>query len=247
MNSSSLIPHTSQDLTNDENLRNASALLALLHGKSDSICRLFKKEIIVGKSDLKSLNEQMIEKLSLHDVGTITTSIDVAFNNKKVITFKAWDEFELYDFSAINSSTKSIFVQWDFFAKINGYEIPQRHTVSIRIASTPNPSDVFKVLLSGGFDEASELDMQSSTMICKVDFINNTLAEELVNVAGSWNDLCECAYSKKGKLRPLLQKYRNGLADIFRLSFVTSFFVCVAIFFKYIINRNIIIVSVVSR
>lgn len=52
------------DLMNEHNLQNANALLALLHGKSDSICRLFKKEILVGKDDLSSLNNNMIDKLS---------------------------------------------------------------------------------------------------------------------------------------------------------------------------------------
>ena len=77
---------------------------------------------------------------------------------------------------------------------ISNYEVPQRHTVNVRISSNPNPSDFFKVLLSGGFDESHDLDIQS----CTVDFVNNTLAEELVNVAEHWNELCECAYSKKG-------------------------------------------------
>lgn len=243
MSKSAIVLKKTNELANEDNLRNASALLALLHGKSDSLCRLFNKEIIVGKNDVKSLNDSMISKLSLHNIGTITTSIDVSFSNKRIISFKSWDEFEVYDFSAINSPTKSLFIQWDFFANINGYEIPQRHTVSIRITTTPNPSDVFKVLLSGGFDEASEFDMQSATMICKVDFINNTLAEELVNVASSWNDLCECAYSKKGNIRPFLQLHRSALADIFHLSSFTSFFACLAIVLKILFNHNIIIAN----
>ena len=59
------------ELLEENNLQTASALLALLHGKSDSICRIFNKEIMVGKSDLKTLNDMMIEKLSLNNVLTI--------------------------------------------------------------------------------------------------------------------------------------------------------------------------------
>ncbi len=230
-------------LVNEHDLKNASALLALLHGKSDSICRLFTKEILVGKSELSSLNDAMIRKLSLHNVSTISTSIDIAFINKKVLTFKSWTDFEVYDFDKMNSATKSVFVQWDFFANINSYELPQRHTISVRISSTPNPSDFFKALLNGGFDEAHDLDLQTCTMICKVDFINNTLAEELVNVVEYWNDLCESAYSKKGKFRPFLAKHKGVCAQIFELCFVASIVLLLAIAVKLLIQKNCLSVT----
>ncbi len=47
-----------EELLEENNLHNASALLALLHGKSDSICRIFNKEIMVGKTELKTLNDK---------------------------------------------------------------------------------------------------------------------------------------------------------------------------------------------
>lgn len=227
----------------EENIKNASALLALLHGKSDSICRLFKKEILVKKSDLKSLNDQMVQKLSLHDVQAITTTLDIAFKNKRVMTFKTWDEFEAYDFSQINSATKSLFIQWDFLVKLVGYKIPQRHTVNIRISSTPDPSDVFKVLLSGGFDNSEDFDMQSCTMICKVDFINNKLAEELVNEAEAWNELCECAYSLKGKVRPFLCKHRNLFASSTEIVSLFSLMTLIAVLFKITIRKMAIFIT----
>ena len=230
-------------LLNQENLNNASALLALLHGKSDSICRLFRKEIIVGKDELSSLNELMISKLKLHNISVISTSIDVTFLNKNILSFKSWQEFDLCDFAKYNSATKSVFIQWDFFATLKDYKFPQRHTVSIRIASTPNPSEVFKVLLSGGFDESHDFDIQSATMICKVDFINNTLAEELVNVAENWNDLCECAYSSKGKIRPFLHIHRTSIAHFFETILSTSLALLVAIAVKLCIMKSILIVS----
>lgn len=243
MKNSVQIRDENASLMNEHNLQNASALLALLHGKSDSICRLFKKEIIVGISDLKSLNDMMIEKLSLHNVSAITTSLDISFANKRIVTFKSWLEFEAYDFSAINSATKSVFIQWDFLALINNFEVPQRHTVSVRISSTPNPSDFFKVLLSGGFDEAHNFDIQSATMICKVDFVNNTLAEELVNVAEHWNELCECAYSKKGVIRRILTKRQNECANIFEKCLIISLMFLMAISMKLCIQREVFSVT----
>lgn len=197
---------------------NISALLSLLHGKNDSICKLFNKEIKVNIVNLKQLNKMMCDKLETHNVDAITTTVDIAFLNKQILHFKSWQEFEDYDFQAVNSSTKSVFIQWDFFIRVDGYEIPQRHTVNIRIASSPQPSDMFKVLLSGGFDESHDIDIQGSTMICKVDFINNTLAEELVNIAAKWNDLCESSVHEKGKFLQFLYLNRSKIANIVEIS-----------------------------
>lgn len=200
------------------NINNVNALLALLHGKNDSICKLFNKEIKVDITNLKQLNKMIYDKLETHNVDAITTNVDITFLSKQILHFKSWHEFENYDFNAVNSSTKSIFIQWDFFVTVDGYDIPQRHTVNIRIASSPQPSDMFKVLLSGGFDESHDIDIQGSTMICKVDFINNTLAEELVNIAAKWNDLCECAVHEKGKVLQFLYLNRSKIANIAEIS-----------------------------
>lgn len=224
-------------------LGDASALLALLHGKSDSICRLFNKEILVDKKQLASLNESMCDKLALHSTSPILTSIDITFINKKILTFKSWPEFERYDFEKVNSSTKNVFVQWDFFVKLDSYQCPQRHTVSVRLSSTPDPSDFFKVLLSGAFDESHDLDIQSCTMICKVDFVNNTLAEELVNVAHRWNELCESATTKKGKLRRLLYKYRNNCAHILEICSSFCITLIIGICLKILLQRGIFQIS----
>ena len=243
MESNTQLVEARPELMSKENIQNASALLALLHGKSDSICRVFNKEIKVEKSDLQALNKMMIEKLSIHNVGTVTTSLDVTFSNKQIITFKSWPEFEDYDFALINSETKSVFIQWDFFVLIAGFEFPQRHTVSLRITASPNPSDFFKILLNGGFDENASFDLANCTMFCKVDFINNTLAEELLNVAEQWNDLCVSAYSQKDKICCFLAKQRKHIANLFELLLICSLSLLLAITVKLLISRNILSIS----
>lgn len=228
------VKNNDEGIFSRENIQNASALLALLHGKSDSICRIFQKEIIVSKEQIITLNDLIIEKLNLHNVPAITTSVDVVFNNKRIVTFKTFEEFKNYDFSIVNASTKSIFIQWDFFVQLK-YATPQRHTISVRIATNPNPSDLFKVLLSGGFDEADDISVQVATTICKVDFINNTLAEELINVVATWDDLCESAISQKGKIRKFLCLNNNAFANICKICCMTSICVLVAIVIKLLI------------
>ena len=233
------------DTFSDTYIKNMSSLLALLHGKNDSLCRVFNREITVNLHDLGDLNKMMLEKLGLHHMAsTITTSIDIVFTNKEIHTYKSWDEFERSEWSYINSATKSVFIQWDFFADIDGFAVPQRHTVSVRIASSPNPSDFFKVLLSGGFDEEEDFELQSSTMVCKVDFVNNTLAEELLNVAESWNKLRETAYSKKGMIRTILSKHRSVFAHVFEIATALTLTSIFGIAFKMAVAKGWVEVSI---
>ncbi len=236
-----LVTSASSDKTlTTEYLRNANALLALLHGKSDSVCRFFDKEIIVDINQLDSLNSLILEKLSLHNVSTITTSIDVSLIDKRTLSYKAWEDFKKENINAINSATKSIFIQWDFFAEFKNYKVPQRHTLNVRITSGLQPSDMFKVLLNGALDERDDFDLQCCTTVCKVDFINNALAEELLNVVQRWTELCESACSEKGHIRPFLFKYRSGLANFVEVCAIFSFCTVIAIIVKLLIYYHLI-------
>lgn len=184
------------------------------------------------------LEKTINDKLWLNGVENIATTIDIVFNNKEILNFKSLEQLESYNFDILNCSTKSISLEWDFFVKINGYEIPQRHTVSVRIASSPMPSDLFKILLSGGFDESHDLDIQSSTMICKVDFINNILAEELINIVSNWNDLCENAIEEKGKVKRIIHSRRLLIASIAEICTIISFCAICAVGMKIFLNDN---------
>lgn len=228
------VPNTDMILS-EADLKNASAILSLLNGKGDTSCRLFKRQILVDKSGLESLNNEVVSKLQLHQVGNVVTSIVISFSNRHLLTFKSWFDFSCHNFEMEKDRIQSITLQWDFLIKLDNYQCPQRHTLSVRIASAPKPSDVFKVLLSGGFDEEHDMDIQGSTMIARVDFINNTLAEELLNVVAKWNELCDSAYSDKGAIRKKLFSLRTTLANLttfFSILSLTSIIAIIASVFN---------------
>lgn len=232
-----------EDIIDNENLINASSLLSLMHGKSDSICKFFSREIIVNVNQISMLNAMILEKLSLHNVSAITTSVDVSYSDKKTITFKTFNEFKDYNFLIKKSTINSIFIQWEFFIKLQQYENLQRHSVSVRISSYPRPSEFFKVVLNGGFDEENSIDMRMNTTICRVDFINNSIAEELINVVAAWTEVCICAISKKSKFTKFLYKNRYKLANLSELCIVISITLIISILIKYSLNNQLFVVS----
>lgn len=229
-----------QSLISEQAIQAASSVLALLHGKTDSICRLYNKDIIVRREDVLSLCHQMQEKLKLHQVNTVTTSFDISLANKEILSFKSVTDFQTYDFSIISAPTRSINIKWDFFLQLEEYKVPQRHTITIRITANPNPSDFFKALLSGGLDDDSDFDIESSTMICKVDFINHVLAQELINVADKWNELCDDARQEKGKVRLFLYSKRVIIAKSYENLALLSFCALFALICKVLVSKQLL-------
>ncbi len=246
MKNSSIVEVNPKNEISKIDINNASALLALLHGKNDSICKLFKKEIKVDKAKLKTLNTMIMDKLELHEIQAVSTTIDVSFTNKKTLNFKSWDEFVSYDFNQITYPTRAIYIQWDFFLLLSGYKVPQRHTINVRITSSPQPSDMFRAMLTGGFDGDDEIDFQTCTMICRVDFINNTLAEELINVVGSWNDICENAISERGIFKKWIYNHGSLIANCGEFFTMLSICALIAITIKYGISKEWLTVNNVT-
>ena len=104
-------------IPNENDLKNASAILSLLHGKADTNCKIFKKPIVVDKNGLQTLHQEILSKLQLHQIGEVVTSIDVSFSNRRFLSFKSWADFATYNFGMENCKIQSIVMQWDFFIK----------------------------------------------------------------------------------------------------------------------------------
>ena len=89
------------------------------------------------------------------------------------------------------------------------------------------------------------IDIDCCHMYCKVDFINNTLAEELINVVDSWNASCENEQLGKKSFRFFLYRCRNGLAHFAEILTTITISFLIAILVKYTIIEQITALSVV--
>lgn len=215
-----------------EEMQNANSILALMHGKTDSICRVYNKEIFIDMDKLGNLNELVHEKISLHNVPACTLSITITLTNKKIFEFTTWDQFRNFKWNYTNIHTKSVYLQWDFFLQLDGFAVPQKHSLSVRISSQPNSSEILKAMFTGGLDEIDSVDVNTSTLICKVDFINNVLAEELIHVVERWYENCEPAIKVKGRFIQFAYKFRRLLAHIFEWTVGILLILLLAVFMK---------------
>ncbi len=162
------------------------ALFKLFVGQPDSSTKIFTRDVKVDLNDLMLLNERMKEKLENYQKTAVEISIDVKFENNTFKTFTDWFAFEGYNWQ-VADIIDTISVRWDFLIKLPNYDMPQRHTVLVRISSGLKLHQLLQVLMSGNIDNVDSIDQNLAPVICKVDFVNHLLADELINLVAEWN------------------------------------------------------------
>lgn len=213
------------------------AYLYLTSGKLDSVTKVFKKKIIIKREDIIDLNRVIQEKLSNHDVEASMTSINVLFEKNKMKQFAFWQEFIEADWK-IPETIESITMLWDFLVTMPNYTEPQRHTLTVKISSNQNFSAMLPILMSSDINEADEMELKNSPIICQVSFINSLISDELISIVEKWVE-CRKESEPITKFKKILQKKKSIIADSIYYS-IPIFISLVALSILYNYSKGII-------
>jgi hypothetical protein len=222
-------------LTKKIDLDQFKSLYYLLNAKPDSQIRLLKDNKKVDFEDLLELNNNVISKLKTESLETSITTITVVFKNKKVNTYNNWLEFERTNWQ-ISDQTLSMSINWDINIKLPEHELPQRHTLKVRLGSPIRPNEIFQLMMTS--DKDDELMEATSNGVCKVDFINAVIANELLAIVEEWYAGLKNNISKNKIIR-YGEKYSRTIAFIINIIIPLS-----GIFIGYnLISRKILSIS----
>jgi hypothetical protein len=166
-------------------LDDLKAFFYLYNAKPDTEIRLLKGDKVVELSDITNLEEQVAAKLGNHDVTGQTVSITFSLSNKKIKEFSTWSEFERAKWNVVNEKVEAININWNILIKLPKYKSPQTHSMKLRIGNAILPKDIFQLILTS--DDTSEVLEAGSPGVCKVDFINTTIANELLFIVSEWH------------------------------------------------------------
>jgi hypothetical protein len=178
---SSIVPQKSGELISLDNFK---SIFYQLNAKPDTEIRLLRGKKNLELADITSLNERISAKLSNHDVITEIASINFVLLNRKIKDYYTWAEFERENWDTVNEKVSTLSIKWDIAIKLPQYKLPQRHSIKVRIGTEIPPKDIFQLILTS--DDISELIEARTQSICKVDFVNNILAVELLNLVSNW-------------------------------------------------------------
>lgn len=201
-------------------MKQFQSLYYLIKGKRDTDIKLFTDFKQFEYSDIIELNGKIYKKLELHQLVTDIVNVTVGLNNKEIKSFGNWNEFVNTDWN-ISACTKYISLEWDFNLILPNqtHQVPQTHTLRVRIGNNLKPSEMIQVVFQGG--EEYDLDEAHAQMSCKIDFINSQICNELKTVVSDWYDALK-KNSEDHKLIKFILKHEVKFQNFIIFSFLTA-------------------------
>ncbi|MCS4435216.1 hypothetical protein [Aquiflexum gelatinilyticum] len=198
----------SNKLPAEVNIETFKSVYYWLNAKPDSHIKVFPKARLVSFNDILNLNEKIQQKLQNHHLFTNITSLTIGFEKGEIKTFNAWEVFKSHHWE-IPDKTESVSINWDITIKLPNYELPQKHTLKVRLGSSLRPNEFFHMMTNG--DDETELKENLSFVVCKVDFINVVISKELIQIVEQWYNALPQLYSKS-TYQNFLEKHRSIIA-----------------------------------
>jgi hypothetical protein len=174
-------------VVSQESLEAFKSVYYLLKSKRDTDIKVFNENKVFSKLDLIDLNTRISNKLKNHVVNSSVTNVSVNLSSRECQDFGLWASFENHNWHHIASRTNSITFEWDFNVIMPNQQyanVPQTHTIKVRIGSNLRPNEIFHIVMNGGEDH--EIDEVAAEMICKIDFVNTSLCEDIKHTVASW-------------------------------------------------------------
>ena len=179
---SSLSPRQSGEIALDE----YKSIFYQLNAKPDTEIRLLRGKKNLELADIRSINEQISAKLRNHNVLADIASINFVLSNRKIKDYSTWAEFERENWDTVNEKIGTLNIKWDFLIQLPQYRLPQRHSLKVRVGTEIPPKDIFQLIMTS--DDITEIMETRTPSICKVDFVNVILANELMSIVANWHE-----------------------------------------------------------
>jgi hypothetical protein len=212
-----------------------TALQAIYHavtGKTESLKKLIRGNVVIKKSDIDRLHYMIIDQTNIYDklFSPVSTFV-VRHSNDKSITYSSWERFNALQVNN-HELTSDITLKYEFVIKLPCTDKEQRCVVTVNIDSSlpvinENREDNDNVDEFGFFISVFSRDWR--TVNVSIDFVDFLVAKSFLSVVEEWfsslsrtpekkfNDLIV----KNGNIirSSLTQLGRIGMA-IFLLSYV---------------------------
>jgi len=206
-----IIPKEENTSVSTTDLDTIKSVYYWLNAKPDTNIKVFQETRKVTFNDIITLNQQIQDKLKNHNLFTSVTTINIIFKGGKIKSYGAWNEFQRTSWE-IPEVTESISISWDINIQLPNYQLPQRHTMKVRLGSSIKPGEFFQMMTTS--DDDVDIIENTSFLVCKVDFVNAVISNELIAIVENWHSCL-----KKTDTIAWFQKYaENHKHSIARIS-----------------------------
>lgn len=221
-------------LVSDEFISNFKSIYYILNASPDTQMQVFNEDRLISLDDIYNLNDRVDAKLKTHNMIINSASVYISFDDGKGRTYENWAEFARTNWN-IGSTTKLVNLEWDFFITLPGYQIPQRHSLKVRIGSTLRPDEYFKIMLESEND--SQVDSLTANVVCRVDFINSVICDELLNLVKDWYQTLQ-KQTENSKIGRFYEKNASRISQFIDALFPISTIMFIYVWTSSYIDRN---------
>jgi len=171
------------------NLDNFKSLYYALNAKPDYDIRLLKGRKRIKREDLLAINYEIQDKLTHYQLNGSMVSVEFILEKGRMKSFSAWEEFERERWEQNQNKIHAITISWDFMVKLPNFDLPQRHTLKVKLGNAIAPKDMINLLFTA--EDVNEILESRADAVVKVSFINLRLASELLDIVENWFNCLE--------------------------------------------------------
>lgn len=184
----------------EEFIKNFKAVYNAMTAKPDCKSRVFLRSVIIRKEDIFTLNNMIVEKFKSHyDDAGFSINVTISFRGRDTIELTSWQAFQEHNFDE-NEAIDSITIVWEYYAKLPKYDVPQKHTLVVKMSDGLRPEEMINLVFAGKLENIKEIDEEISPVVARVDFINPLVGDELLALVEKWNEGLDGPEDKKSKV-----------------------------------------------
>lgn len=182
---SKMIPPKQETIITKASPAMIAALFESLTGAPDTKFRFFNKNVGIRTKDIEELHDLLIDKFRTHSIIPVTETVEIKISKQDVVIFNGVKTFVDENWRKVEE-TQEILYTMNFLVKLQGDSTPCPHTFTVRLCPPLDPIEMLKIMMSAAKHDKERLEFKTATCIAKVDFINLTLADELLDLAEKW-------------------------------------------------------------
>jgi hypothetical protein len=174
-----------EKITSNISKNDLKTFFYLFTRKPNTISKNFYGKNIIKKEDIIELFSKICEKLRLHKIDGLTTSTIIALESNKYLEFGDFDSFSSYHFDE-KEVVESIVIKFNFLLIVDEHIAPEHYSLNIRLSGEFSPMVYFRMLLNQNSTEIDDIDFMMPYCNVNINFIDNIVSEELLNIIGNW-------------------------------------------------------------
>lgn len=196
-------------------MKNFQSVFYQMNSKPENMTKIFTQNVKIRIEDIKKLNRNIADKFSHYSNAGFRIDIQLQYYNHKRLYFDSWQKFEQYQWYD-DEPLLNMAIKWEMMVVLPNFEIPQKHTLTVKMSDQVTPEEIVKMVFSGEMEDIADFDKNFFPVYASVDYVDFMICEEIISIVEKWvRGLPKYSQNTSKFIRKIKEKPRL-FADIIR-------------------------------